>query len=298
MLVKIAVVQDAPVLFDLQKSLEKVRSLAEQASQEQPDIMVFPEAFLPGYPRGLSFGTSVGSRSAEGRELWLYYSENSMVVPSPETEFLGQVAKDFDTYLIIGVVEKGETGTLYCTVLYFDNSGNLIGKHRKLKPTGTERVIWGEGDGSDLTTYGTPFGKIGGLICWENYMPLARTHLYQSGIDIYIAPTADHRDSWQSTMKHIACEGRCFVIGANQFVTKDDYPESLHEEISNHDKVMSRGGSVIIDPFGNEVVTPLWDKSGILFADLDLDLVIKGKMDFDVTGHYARSDVFELKKKV
>lgn len=297
MKVKVAVVQDSPILFDLKSSLAKVRELVEQASQNKPDLIVFPEAFLPGYPRGLSFGTSVGSRSEEGREQWLKYSGNSFQVPGPETSFLGEIAKEFNTHLVIGIVEKSESGTLYCSVLYFDKDGTLLGKHRKLKPTGTERIIWGEGDGSDLTTYDTPFGKIGGLICWENYMPLARTHVYQSGIDIYIAPTADQRDSWQATMKHIACEGRCFVIGCNQFVTKDDYPEDLLAELESRDHVMCKGGSVVIDPFGNVVEGPLWDQSGILYAELDMNQVIKGKMDFDVTGHYARPDVFELTKK-
>ena len=190
MKVNVAVVQYAPILFDLKSSPAKVRELAGHTSQNKPDLIVFPEAFLPGYPRGLSFGTSVGSRSEEGRELWLKYANNSFQVPGPETSFLGAIAKEFNTHLVIGVVEKGESGTLYCSVLYFAKDGTLPRKHRKLKPTGTERVIRGEGDGSDLTTYATPFGKIGGLICWENYMPLARTHVYQSGIDIYICPNS------------------------------------------------------------------------------------------------------------
>ena len=297
MKVKVAVVQDAPVLFDLKSSLNRVYELTQKASKENPDLVLFPEAFLPGYPRGLSFGTSVGSRSEEGRNLWLKYAENSLLIPGSEARYLGEIAKEFNTYLVIGVIEKSESGTLYCSMLYFDKKGELLGTHRKLKPTGTERIIWGEGDGSDLKTYSTPFGKIGGLICWENYMPLARTYLYQLGIDIYLAPTADQRDSWQATMKHIACEGRCFVIGCNQFVTKDDYPDYLLQELEDKNDVMSRGGSVVIDPFGNEVEGPLWDASGILHAELDMDLVTKGKMDFDVTGHYARPDVFELKKK-
>ncbi|WP_462251707.1 carbon-nitrogen hydrolase family protein [Ekhidna sp.] len=294
--VKIAVVQDSPVLLDLKKSLEKVRELSLQASEQKPDLIVFPEAFLPGYPRGLSFGTTVGSRSEEGRSLWLRYSNNSIKIPSESTTALGEIAKECDSHMVIGVVEKSESGTLYCSVLYYDNNGELLGNHRKLKPTGTERVIWGEGDGSDLTTYTTPFGKIGGLICWENYMPLARMHVYQSGVDLYIAPTADQRDSWQATMKHIACEGRCYVIGCNQFATKDDYPTDLKEELVGHDHVLCKGGSVIVDPFGNVVAGPLWGESGILYADIDMDLVKKGKMDFDVIGHYDRKDVFELKK--
>ena len=296
MKVHVSVVQDAPVLFDLAKSLEKVEALTAKAAESDPDVIVFPEAFLPGYPRGLSFGAPVGSRSEQGREAWLSYAQNSVGSASNEIKALGQMAKKAKSYLVIGVVERSASGTLYCSLLYFDKTGNLIGKHRKLKPTGAERIIWGEGDGSDLTTYQTPFGKIGGLICWENYMPLARTHLYQCGVDIYLAPTADQRDSWQATLKHIACEGRCFVIGCNQYVTKQDYPEIYQEEIKSYYEVMSKGGSVVIDPFGAEVAPALWNKAGILHATLDMDLVLKGKMDFDVVGHYDRADVFRLEK--
>jgi len=293
---EVAIVQDAPILFDLPRSLEKVAALAARAAKTNPDLVVFPEAFLPGYPRGLSFGTPVGSRSEKGKEEWLTYAQNSVPMSGNTLEVLGEIARRHAIYLVIGVVERAETGTLYCSLLYFDREGKLIGKHRKLKPTGAERVIWGEGDGSDLETYQTPFGKIGGLICWENYMPLARAHLYQCGVDIYLAPTADQRDSWQATLKHIACEGRCFVIGCNQFVTKDDYPGHLQAEIADFDDLMCKGGSVVIDPFGNEVVEPLWNESGILTATLDMDLVLKGKMDFDVVGHYDRPDVFRLEK--
>ena len=295
--VKVAVVQDAPVLFDLSQTLDKIEALAKEASKENPDLILFPEAFIPAYPRGLSFGTVVGSRSEEGRELWLRYWENSISIPSQESERLGALAKELNTYLVIGVTERGETGTLFCTLLYFDRKGNLVGKHRKLKPTGAERIIWGEGDGSDLEVFNTDFGKIGGLICWENYMPLPRTFLYQQGIEIYLAPTADQRDSWQHTMRHIATEGRCFVFGCNQCVTKEDYPQDLQgEDLENLSEIPSRGGSVIVDPLGNVVAGPLWDASGILQAELDMSLIAKAKMDFDPIGHYARNDVFELKK--
>ena len=295
--VKVAVVQDTPVLFNLSWTLDKIEALATKASKENPDLILFPEAFIPAYPRGLSFGTVVGSRSEEGRALWLRYWENSISVPSQESERLGALAKELNTYLVIGVTERGETGTLFCTLLYFDRKGNLVGKHRKLKPTGAERIIWGEGDGSDLEVFNTDFGKMGGLICWENCMPLPRTFLYQQGIEIYLAPTADQRDSWQHTMRHIATEGRCFVLGCNQYVTKEDYPQDLQgEDLENLSEIPSRGGSVIIDPLGNVVAGPLWDASGILQAELDMSLIAKAKMDFDPIGHYARNDVFELKK--
>ncbi len=293
---KVALIQDSPVLFDLEASLQKVETLVKKASEQSVDLILFPEAFLSAYPRGLSFGTVVGSRSDAGRDMWLRYWDSSMKVPGPAVDRLSEIAKTYDSYLVIGVIEQGETGTLYCTMLYFDNQGQLLGKHRKLKPTGAERIVWGEGDGKDLSVYDSPYGRLGGLICWENYMPLARTWLYQQGIDIYMAPTADQRDSWQATMQHIACEGRCFVLGCNQYVTQSDYPEDLPgEEVSQLPEVISRGGSVIVDPLGKIVAGPLWDERGIITAELDLSIINKGKMDFDPVGHYARDDVFQLK---
>ena len=294
-----AVVQASPILFDKQKTIEKIGDLARDAAQQKSNIILFPEVFIPGYPRGLSFGTVVGNRSAEGRELFLKYWENSIEVPSKETEQLGRFAKAAKSYLVVGVTEKDTiSDTLFCSLLYFDPSGGLLGKHRKLKPTAAERILWGEGDGRDLTVHQTPFGKMGGLICWENYMPLARMALFQQGIDIYLAPTADSRDSWQATLTHIACEARCYVLGCNQFVIKTDYPEFLMDEVKNQPTVMCRGGSSIISPLGNVLAGPLYDTEGILYAELDPREIIKAKMDFDVVGHYARPDVFDFKLKV
>ena len=294
-----AVVQASPILFDKQKTIEKIGDLTRSAAQQKSNIILFPEVFIPGYPRGLSFGTVVGNRSAEGRELFLTYWENSIEVPSKETEQLGEFAKAAKSYLVVGVTEKDTiSDTLFCSLLYFDPSGELLGKHRKLKPTAAERILWGEGDGRDLTVHQTPFGKMGGLICWENYMPLARMALYQQGIDIYLAPTADSRDSWQATLTHIACEARCYVLGCNQFVTKNNYPEFLMDEVKNQPEVMCRGGSAIISPLGNILAGPLYDTEGILYAELDPREIIKAKMDFDVVGHYARPDVFDFKLKV
>ncbi len=295
---KVVLVQTSPVFFHLEKSMEVVARQMEAAREFSPDLIVFPEAFLPGYPRGLSFGTVVGSRSEEGRDLWLRYAQNSVNVPGSEVDQLGELAKEHDTHLVIGVVERSTTGTLYCTTLYFAPSGELLGKHRKLKPTASERIIWGEGDGSDLEVYPTNIGRLGGLICWENYMPLARAWLYEQGIEIYVAPTADQRESWQATMQHIACEGRCFVLGCNQYVTRDQYPADLAgEQPEQLPDVLSRGGSVILGPLGEVIAGPLWDQEGMLFAELDLDEVVRSKIDFDAAGHYARRDVFELKKK-
>ena len=298
--VNVAVVQAAPILFDRDASIAKACRLTAEAAAQGAKLIVFPEAFVPAYPRGLTFGTAVGSRSPAGRRLWERYWANSVPVPGPATEVLGAAARQAGAYLAIGVIERDSDfsgGTLYCTVLYFGPDGRLLGKHRKLKPTAAERLIWGEGDGSTLTVLDTEYGKIGGLICWENYMPLARMALYAKGVALYLAPTADSRETWQATLRHIACEGRCFVLGCNQFVTKAMVPADLPciEELAGQPEVMCRGGSVIVSPLGEVLAGPLYDQEGILTAELDLAEVARAKFDFDVVGHYARPDVFQLR---
>jgi len=278
------VIQAASVLFDKTASIEKACDLIEKAGNKGAKIVLLPEAFIPAYPRGLTFGMKIGSRNEEGRALWKRYWENAIEASGSEVKILGKAASDSGVYLSIGVIERDGASsgeTLYCSMFYFSPDGRLIGKHRKLKPTGSERLIWGEGDGSTMPAFSTEFGKIGGLICWENYMPLARMA---------------SRDTWQATMRHIACEGRCFVLGCNQFVTKEMYPSDLEtiEELSDQPDIMCRGGSVIIAPSGEVIAGPLWDKEGILYADLDLSEVTKAKIDFDVVGHYSRPDVFQL----
>ena len=297
--VKAAVVQATPVLFDREATVEKACRLTSEAAAQGAELVLFPEAFIPAYPRGLSFGTVVGSRSPAGRRTWERYWANAVDVPGPATQTLGATARQANAYLAIGVIERDtqfSQGTLYCTTLYFGPDGRLLGKHRKLKPTGAERLIWGEGDGSTLTVLDTELGKIGGLICWENYMPLARMALYAKGVELYLAPTADARNTWQATLRHIACEGRCFVLGCNQFVTKADYPADLEgiQELADQPDVICRGGSAIISPLGEYVAGPLFDEEGILTASLDLAEIARGKFDFDVVGHYARPDVFQL----
>lgn len=297
--VKVAVVQTASVLFDREATTDKVCRLSAEAAAQGAQLILFPEALIPAYPRGLSFGFTVGSRAPQGRQLWQRYWANAVEVPSVTTETLGNAARQSEAYLVVGVIERDSQfsrGTLYCSTLYFAPDGQLVGKHRKLKPTGSERLIWGEGDGSTLTVLDTKFGKIGGLICWENYMPLARMALYGKGVEIYLAPTADSRKTWQATVRHIACEGRCFVLGCNQYVTKAMYSRDLEmvDELTVQPEVMCRGGSVIISPLGEILAGPLYDQEGILYAELDLAKVARGKLDFDVVGHYARPDVFRL----
>ena len=297
--VKVAVIQAAPILFYREATVEKACTLAKEAASEGARLLLFPEAFIPAYPRGLSFGAVVGSRSAAGRRTFQRYWSNAVEIPGAETKKIGNIAKSTHTYIAIGLIERDTQfsgGTLYCTLAYFGPDGQLIGKHRKLMPTGSERLIWGAGDGSTLPVIQTDFGKIGGLICWENYMPLARTAMYGKGVEIYLAPTADARDTWQATLRHIACEGRCFVLGCNQFVTKEMYPKDLEsiDELDHFPDIICRGGSTIISPLGKVLAGPLFNEEGILYADLDMGEVAQGKYDFDPVGHYARPDVFQL----
>ena len=293
--VKVGVVQATPALFDLEKTVEIIVAWIEKGVIEGCDLLLFPESFIPCYPRGLDFDAIVGKRTEKGRNQWLKYWENSLEIPSESFEIISKAVKKANIFVFLGVTERASVGgSLYCTLLYFNPEGRLIGKHRKLKPTGLERYVWAESDGSTLVSFDTKLGKIGGLICWENYMPLARMAMYEKGVEIYLAPTADSRDSWQSTMQHIALEGRCFVLSANQFVRKSDYPKEYLNDLEHEPDIMSAGGSVIISPMGEVLAGPLWNQEGLLTAELDFSILAKSKLDFDVVGHYARKDVFNL----
>ena len=289
-----AVIQAAPAAFDRDRTLEKVRSLALEAADAGAGLIVFPEAFVPGYPRGLDFGARVGSRTPEGREMFRRYWEGAVDVPGPACDLLGDVARQAAAFLVMGIIER-DGGTLYCSVVFFGPDGSLLGKHRKLMPTAAERLVWGFGDGSTMPVLDTPIGRLGAVICWENYMPLLRMHMYARGVQLYCAPTADDRETWAGTMRHVALEGRCFVFSSNQFATRGDYPAD-YPAIQGDDPstVMSRGGSCIIDPLGRFLAGPAFDAPAILTAEIDLGEIARGKYDFDVAGHYSRPDVFRL----
>lgn len=296
---RVAVVQAAPTPFDTAAAVDRVVERTREAAGGGAELVLLPEAYVGGYPWGLSFGTAVGGRSDAGRRVWQRYWDGAVDVPGPEVERMARVAEETGVHLCVGVVERDTTysrGTLFCTLLYLGPDGSVLGKHRKLKPTAAERLIWGEGDGSTLTTIETEHGTVGGLICWENYMPLARMAMYAKGVDIYLAPTADARDRWQSTLQHIALEGRCFVLGCNQYVTRDMYPADLEiaGELEAWPETLCRGGSAVYGPLGEPLAGPLWDEEGILYADLERAAVPRSRFDFDVTGHYARPDVFRL----
>src|SRR5215472_2404902 len=290
----VAVVQAASVAFDRKRTIEKAVDLTRDAAKAGARLVLFPEAFISGYPRGLDFGAVVGARSDAGREDYRRYWESAVDVPGPEVETLGKAARANSVYLVMGVIER-ERGTLYCCVLFFAPDGTFLGKHRKVMPTASERLIWGYGDGSTLPVFETPLGRVGAVICWENYMPLLRTYMYSQGIEIYCAPTADHRETWDSTMRHIAVEGRCFVLGCNQFNRRRDFPKNYKSSFGDSPKtVISRGGRCIIDPFGKFLAGPNFEEETILLAELDRSQLPKAKFDFDAIGHYARPDIFRL----
>jgi len=290
----VAVVQAASVAFDRKRTLEKAVDLTRDAAKAGARLVLFPEAFISGYPRGLDFGAVVGARSEAGREDYRRYWESAVDVPGPEVTTLGKAARANSVYLLMGVIER-ERGTLYCCVLFFAPDGTFLGKHRKVMPTASERLIWGYGDGSTLPVFDTPLGRVGAVICWENYMPLLRTFMYSQGIEIYCAPTADHREVWPSTMQHIALEGRCFVLGCNQFNRRRDFPEKYNSSCGDSpDTVISRGGSCIVDPFGQFLAGPNFEEETILVAEIDRTQLSKAKFDFDAVGHYARPDIFQL----
>lgn len=291
---KVAVVQAAPVVFNREGTLAKVSLLAEKASALGAKIVLFPEAFVSGYPRGMDFGAVVGSRSDQGRKDFQRYWESSVDIPGAASDELGRIARSSRIFLVIGVIEK-DGGTLYCSVLFYSPEGELLGKHRKVMPTGSERLVWGFGDGSTLPVFQTPFGKLGAVICWENYLPLMRAAMYAKGIEIYCAPTADSRETWVASMRHIAVEGRCFVLACNQFNRRRDFPTDYDASLGqDSDRIVTPGGSCIVDPFGNFLAGPNTEGEAILTAQIDLGQIIRGKYDLDVVGHYARPDIFQL----
>ncbi|KAK8345148.1 hypothetical protein V6Z12_A07G128300 [Gossypium hirsutum] len=297
--VRATVVQASTIFYDTPATLDKAERLLAEAAGYGSQLVVFPEAFIGGYPRGSNFGVTIGNRTAKGKEEFRKYHAPAIDVPGPEIERLAAMAGKYKVYLVMGVIER-DGYTLYCTVVFFDSQGRFLGKHRKIMPTVLERIIWGFGDGSTITVFETPIGKVGAAICWENKMPLLRTAMYAKGIEIYCAPTADSRDVWQASMTHIALEGGCFVLSANQFCRRKDYPPppeylfSGTEDELNPDSVVCAGGSVIISPSGAILAGPNYDGEALISADLDMGEIARAKFDFDVVGHYSRPEVLSL----
>ena len=292
--VRAAVVQAGSAAFQLEATLERFEALARGAAADGAQLIVFPEAFVGGYPKGFDFGARVGQRSPEGRDWFRRYHEGAIDVPGPVVARMAGVARDLAVHVVVGVIER-DRGTLYCTVLFLGPDDALLGKHRKLMPTAMERLVWGFGDGSTLPVIETPHGRVGAVICWENYMPLLRTAMYAKGIQLYCAPTVDDRETWLPTMRHIAMEGRCFVLSACQFARRRDFPDDYPPlRDGDPEAVLIGGGSCIVGPLGAVLAGPARDGEAILTADLDLDDITRATLDFDAVGHYARPDVFSL----
>lgn len=273
-------------------TLERILAFEAEITASGAALVVMPEALLGGYPKGEIFGTRLGYRLPEGRQAYARYYQNAIDVPGAETDALAALSQRTGASLVIGVIERAGS-TLYCTALYFDPAAGLVAKHRKLMPTGTERLIWGQGDGSTLPVVETAAGRVGGAICWENHMPLLRTAMYAKGVQIWCAPTVDERDIWQCSMRHIAHEGRCFVISACQVQPS---PAELGLEVPGWDpqRPLINGGSLIVGPLGEVLAGPLHGQTGLLTATIDIEDLVRARYDFDVVGHYARPDVFTL----
>ena len=289
--VRVAAVQATPVVLDRDATVAKAVGLIKEAAAEGARLIVFPEAFIPTYPDWVWRTTPW----ADG-DWYERLFQQAVDIPSVTTSALGQAAADAGAYVCMGVNER-DGCTLYNTLLYFDPTGSLVGRHRKLMPTGGERLVWGYGDGSGLVTVDADFGCLGGLICWENYMPLARAAMYAMGVEVYVAPTWDNSDAWVSTLRHIAKEGGCYVVGVTPFIRGSDVPRDLpraDELYGGDEDLLSKGNSCVVAPGGDVLAGPLEGEAGMVYADLDLSRVAKARRLFDPVGHYARADVLRL----
>jgi nitrilase len=288
--VRVACAQVEPVIFDREATLDKLATVAADVAANGAQLVLFPETFVPVYPSSRWAG-ALGVWGGSAKELWARLARASVTVPSPETERIGAVAKQHGLVLAVGVNEL-DGGTLYNTLLVFTPDGELALRHRKLMPTNHERMVWGLGDGGGLEAIDTPVGRVGGLICWENFMPLARAALYESGLDIYLAPTADDSESWLESARHIGRESRAFVLSCCVYQRASSYPDDV--PIADGPDLLGRGGSAIVGPNGEFLAGPLWDEEGILYAELDPDLLFAERQRFDAAGHYSRPDVLHL----
>jgi nitrilase len=298
--VTVACAQLEPVVFNRDATIEKLATGAAEVAAKGARLAVFPEAFVPVYPSSAWAKALAGWADPRAKEAFALLAEESVEIPGPAERRLGEIAREHDLWIVTGVTERdpARPGTLYNTLLYHSPSGELALKHRKLVPTNHERLVWGPGDGGGLEAVETPLGRIGGLICWENYMPLARFALYESGVELYIASTADDSEAWQSTIVHIARESRAFVIAPSHFQRASSYPDDfpLRQLLDDVD-VIGRGGSAILGPDGAYLAGPLWDEEGILYAELDPRRLAEERQRFDPVGHYHRPDVLGLERR-
>jgi len=295
--VKVPCVQAEAVVFDRDATLDKLAAFTAEAAGKGAEIVVFPETFVSVYPSSVWAKALAGWGDPRAKAAFVRLADSAVEIPGPAADRLGEIAKANAVWLVTGVneLDPARNGTFFNTLLYHAPYGSLALKHRKLVPTNHERLVWGQGDGTGLRAIETPLGRIGGLICWENYMPLARFSLYESGVEIYLAPTADDGDACQSTLVHIARESRAFIVAPSHFQRVSAYPDDfpLHQLLEGHD-LIGRGGSAILAPDGSYLAGPLYDEEGILYAELDASRLREGRQRFDPAGHYHRPDVLRL----
>jgi nitrilase len=298
--VRVACIQAEPVIFDRDATIEKLAALAAEAAGEGAQLLVFPETFIPAYPSSVWAKALAGWGDPRGKEAFALLYRGALEVPGPAERRIGEIARERGVWIVTGVneIDPERPGTIYNSLLYHGPDGTLAEHHRKLVPTNHERLIWGQGDGRGLRAFETQLGRLGGLICWENYMPLARFSLYESGVEIYIASTADDGDAWQATLVHIARESRAFIVAPSHFQRAASYPDDfpLRAELDGHD-IIGRGGSAILAPDGSYLAGPLYGEEGILYADLDPQRLYEERQRFDPAGHYNRPELlrFELR---
>lgn len=296
---KIAIAQESPVLLNREKTIEMAIGLVEKAAAAGAELVVFPEAFISGYPSWI-WRLRPGGDWGASEELYSRLLNSAVDIDAKQLSPLCDAARKSRITVICGLNERDgklSRATLYNTVVIIGEDGNILNRHRKLMPTNPERMVWGFGDGSGLKVVDTPFGKVGTLLCWENYMPLARYALYSQGIEVYVAPTYDSGDDWIGTMQHIAREGRCWVICSGVALTHSDIPSDLPEMkllFPDTEKWINAGDSVVIAPGGNIVAGPMREEKGLLYAEIDSSCVAASKRALDVAGHYSRPDVFTL----
>jgi nitrilase len=288
--VKVACVQAEPVIFDRDATIEKIAEIAAEAASQGAELVVFPEAFIPVYPS--SRWAAALAAGTDGKPVFARLARESVELPSPASERLGEIARDSNVWLAAGANEL-DRGTIYNALLLYDPDGGLALHHRKLMPTNHERLVWGLGTGQGLEAIPTPLGKVGGLICWENLMPLARFALYESGVEIYLAPTADDSDEWQESIRHIARESRAFVVSPCVYQRASSYPDDI--PVADGPELLGRGGSVIVAPDGSYLAGPAWEDEAILYAELDPERLYEERQRFDPAGHYHRPDVLQLR---
>jgi nitrilase len=296
--VKVACVQAEPVILDREATVDKLVRLVAETAGEGASLVVFPETFVSVYPSSAWAKALAGWSDERAKEAFALFAEQAVSVPGAAADRIGEAAREYGVWVVTGVteVDPERPGTLYNSLLYHAPDGRLALRHRKLVPTNHERLVWGQGDGGGLRAIPTELGRIGGLICWENYMPLARFALYESGVEIYIASTADDGETWQSTIVHIARESRAFVVAPSHFQRAAAYPDDfpLRAELEGHD-VIGRGGSAVLAPDGSYLAGPLYDEEGVLYAELDPAVLRAERQRFDPAGHYHRPDVLRLK---